>query len=122
MVPWCRSIILSAIDKPRPFPLVLVVTIGKNTVCFICSGISGPLFGLLLTLLVTNMGSLMSIKELVQQWKTIVIGLAGILDNIYEGKMPLCDRKICHESVEKYSEEVYFSRLKNIFDFLLKRG
>lgn len=44
MVPWCRSIILSAIDKPRPFPLVLVVTIGKNTVCFICSGISGPLF------------------------------------------------------------------------------
>lgn len=50
------------------------------------------------------------------------IGLAGILDNIYEGKMPLCDRKICHESVEKYSEEVYFSRLKNIFDFLLKRG
>lgn len=50
------------------------------------------------------------------------IGLAGILDNIYEGKMPSCDRKICHESVEKYSEEVYFSRLKNIFDFLLKRG
>ncbi len=54
---------------------------GENvtTTLLALSGISGPLFGLLLTLLVTNMGSLMSIKELVQQWKTIIIGLAGIV-------------------------------------------
>jgi len=42
------------------------------------SGISGALFNLLLALLVTNMGTLMSIKELLQQWKTIVIGVVGI--------------------------------------------
>lgn len=43
------------------------------------SGISAPLFGIFLTLLVTHMGSLMSIKELAQQWKTIIIGVAGIV-------------------------------------------
>lgn len=54
---------------------------GENvtTTLLALSGISGPLFGLLLTLLVTNMGSLMSIKELGQQWKTIIIGLSGIV-------------------------------------------
>lgn len=43
------------------------------------AGISGVLFNLLLALLVTNMGTLMSIKELFQQWKTLVIGAAGIV-------------------------------------------
>lgn len=63
-------------------PTEIVQNIGGEkvtTTLLALSSISGPLFGLLLTLLVTNMGSLMSIKELVQQWKTIVIGLAGIL-------------------------------------------
>lgn len=43
------------------------------------SGITGSLFTVLLTLLVTNMGSLMTIKELMKQWKTVIIGLGGIL-------------------------------------------
>lgn len=43
------------------------------------SGITGPLFGLLLTLLVTNMGSLMSIRELISQWKTIIIGITALM-------------------------------------------
>ena len=63
-------------------PTEIIKNVGGETVTttlLALSGISGPLFGLLLTLLVTNMGSLMSIKELVQQWKTIVIGLSGIV-------------------------------------------
>lgn len=43
------------------------------------AGITGVLFNLLLALLVTNMGTLMSIKELFQQWKTLVIGAIGII-------------------------------------------
>lgn len=50
-----------------------------KTTLLAVSGISGSLFSLLLTLLVTNMGSLMSVKELVQQWKTVIIGFAGII-------------------------------------------
>ena len=34
---------------------------------------------LLMYLLITNMGTLLSVKELVNQWKTIVIALSGIL-------------------------------------------
>lgn len=63
-------------------PTEIIKNVGGETVTttlLALSSISGPLFGLLLTLLVTNMGSLMSIKELVQQWKTIIIGLSGIL-------------------------------------------
>lgn len=62
-------------------PTEIITKVGgqevRTTLTAVC-GISGPLFGLLLTLLVTNMGSLMSIKELSQQWRTIFIGLAGI--------------------------------------------
>ncbi|OYQ78074.1 hypothetical protein B9T19_08385 [Ignatzschineria sp. F8392] len=43
------------------------------------SGISGTLFTLLLTLLVTSMGSLMSIKELISQWKTVIIGVMSLV-------------------------------------------
>ena len=42
------------------------------------SAISGVLFNLLLIILVTNMGTLMSVKELLLQWKTIIIGVVGI--------------------------------------------
>ncbi|MGH2155844.1 hypothetical protein ACQ1ZV_14610, partial [Enterococcus faecalis] len=34
---------------------------------------------LLMYLLITNMGTLLSVKELVNQWKTFVIALSGIL-------------------------------------------
>lgn len=63
-------------------PTEIITNVGGErvtTTLLALSGISAPLFGLLLTLLVTNMGSLMSIKELLQQWKTVVIGLSGIL-------------------------------------------
>lgn len=43
------------------------------------SGITGVIFNLMLTLLVTHMGSLMKVKELIEQWRTILIGLAGIV-------------------------------------------
>lgn len=80
------SIFVSAVLFLIGFWTVIPTEIIKNvggenvtTTLLALSGISGPLFGLLLTLLVTNMGSLMSIKELVQQWKTIIIGLSGII-------------------------------------------
>jgi len=46
------------------------------------AGISGSLFSLLLALLVTNMGTLMSIHELFAQWKTIVIGVAAVIAGV----------------------------------------
>lgn len=41
------------------------------------SGLGGPLSTLSMTLLITHMGTLMSLRELAGQWKTIVIALAG---------------------------------------------
>ncbi|WP_080661452.1 hypothetical protein [Fusobacterium nucleatum] len=38
-----------------------------------------PVAGLGMYLLVTHMGTLMNIKELVLQWRTVVISIAGIL-------------------------------------------
>lgn len=38
-----------------------------------------PVAGLVMYLLVVHMGSLMNIKELISQWKTVLISLAGIL-------------------------------------------
>lgn len=43
------------------------------------AGISPVVATLLMYLLITNMGTLLSIKELANQWKTIVITLSGIL-------------------------------------------
>lgn len=63
-------------------PTTVATTVGGQEVTqtiLSLSGITGGMFNVLLTLLVTNMGSLMTIRELIDQWKTIVIGLAGIL-------------------------------------------
>lgn len=43
------------------------------------AGIPSVVATLLMYLLITNMGTLLSIKELMNQWKTIVIALAGIV-------------------------------------------
>lgn len=43
------------------------------------AGIPPVVATLLMYLLITNMGTLLSIKELANQWKTIVITLSGIL-------------------------------------------
>lgn len=43
------------------------------------AGIPTVVATLLMYLLITNMGTLLSVKELVNQWKTIVIALSGIL-------------------------------------------
>lgn len=43
------------------------------------SGLGNPLAQIAMVLAITHMGTLMSIKELLAQWKTIVISLAGII-------------------------------------------
>ncbi|MFY3792293.1 hypothetical protein ACOQFO_11525 [Ureibacillus sp. MALMAid1270] len=43
------------------------------------AGIPNTVATLLIYLLIVNMGTLLSIKELIAQWKTVVISLAGIL-------------------------------------------
>lgn len=43
------------------------------------SGIGSPLAQLSMMLLVTHMGTLMSLKELAEQWKTMIIALMGIV-------------------------------------------
>ena len=45
-------------------------------------------------------------------------GLAEILDYIYEGVLPLCDRRVCRNSVEQYSEKNYFDNVRRI----MRRG
>ena len=69
-----------------------------DSICFVCgvlfilgywtifpqnivevAGIPTVVATLLMYLLITNMGTLLSVKELVNQWKTIVIALSGIL-------------------------------------------
>lgn len=42
------------------------------------SGLGMPLAQLGMYLLITHMGTMMSVKELAKQWKTVVIGLVGI--------------------------------------------
>lgn len=48
------------------------------------------------------------------------VGLAQILDMIYEGRLPLCDRKVCRQSVEKYSIENYFMNIVPILHEVLQ--
>lgn len=43
------------------------------------AGIQSSVATLLMYLLITNMGTLLSLRELKQQWKTVVIALSGIL-------------------------------------------
>jgi hypothetical protein len=43
------------------------------------AGFTSPIVTLSMLLLVTHLGTMMSIKELASQWKTIVIGLVGIV-------------------------------------------
>ena len=43
------------------------------------AGIPTPAAILLMYLLIVNMGTLLSVKELIRQWKTVVIALAGIV-------------------------------------------
>ena len=43
------------------------------------SGIGSPLAQLSMMLLVTHMGTLMSLKELAAQWKTMILALMGIV-------------------------------------------
>lgn len=50
-----------------PADMITVSTLGQ------------PVAGLVMYLLVTHMGTLMNIKELIAQWKTVVISLCGIL-------------------------------------------
>lgn len=46
--------------------------------------------------------------------KEDAVGLAQLLDMIYEGELPLCDRQTCRETALKYSEENYFDKVKSI--------
>jgi hypothetical protein len=43
------------------------------------AGFGGPLILLSMLLLITHMGTLLSVKELIAQWKTISVALAGIV-------------------------------------------
>src|SRR5690606_1197494 len=43
------------------------------------AGIPNTVATLLIYLLIVNMGTLLSVKELIAQWKTVVIALSGIL-------------------------------------------
>ncbi|WON77515.1 hypothetical protein [Serratia sp. UGAL515B_01] len=42
------------------------------------AGITPVVAGMLMYLLITNMGTLLSVSELMRQWKTIIISLAGV--------------------------------------------
>lgn len=42
--------------------------------------------------------------------------LAAILDYLYEGKLPLCDRRVCKESVDKLRDTYYFEKIKGIME------
>lgn len=50
-----------------PADIISVATLGQ------------PVAGLVMYLLIVHMGTLMNIKELVTQWKTVVISLFGVL-------------------------------------------
>ncbi len=42
--------------------------------------------------------------------------LAAILDYLYEGKLPLCDRRECKKSVEELKDTYYFEKIKKIME------
>ena len=59
------------------------------------AGIGTPVAIMLMYLLITNMGTLLSLKELAQQWKTVVIslaGIAGIAAAVFAVSLALFDR------------------------------
>ena len=59
------------------------------------AGVTMPVAIMLMYLLITNMGTLLSLRELAQQWKTVVIalsGIAGISVAIFAVCMMLFDR------------------------------
>ena len=72
------SAILFLIGFWTVIPTEVTTAAGQQTTILDISGISSSLFVLLLTLLVTNMGSLMTIKELLAQWRTVLIGIAAL--------------------------------------------
>lgn len=43
-------------------------------------------------------------------------GLAHLLDDIYEGKVKLCNRSVCRESVQMYSVDNYFESIRRILE------
>lgn len=76
------SAILFLVGFWTVIPTSIVQNIGGEevtTTLLAVSGITGPLFSLLLTLLVTNMGSLMSINELISQWRTVIISIMALM-------------------------------------------
>ncbi len=46
--------------------------------------------------------------------KNNAMELAQVLDYIYEGRLPLCDRQVCRESVDKLKDTYYFEKIKEI--------
>lgn len=85
MIPMVIGDIVSAKTKafvPSVFVTALVFLfafwyiIPKDTIAV--ATMSQPVAGLIMYLLITHMGSMMNIKELIAQWKTVVISLAGI--------------------------------------------
>jgi len=63
-------------------PLRITTPAGASVSLTEMAGISGSLFSILLAILVTNMGTLMSIKELLAQWKTIIIGVVSVIASV----------------------------------------
>ncbi|CAM5223234.1 Na+/glutamate symporter OS=Ureibacillus acetophenoni OX=614649 GN=SAMN05877842_1202 PE=4 SV=1 [Ureibacillus acetophenoni] len=70
---WIPSIFISAVL----FLIGYWTFFPKDIVAI--AGIPNTVATLLIYLLIVNMGTLLSIKELIAQWKTVVISLAGIL-------------------------------------------
>lgn len=59
------------------------------------AGIGTPVAIMMMYLLITNMGTLLSLKELAQQWKTVIIsfsGIAGITAAVFAVSIALFDR------------------------------
>ena len=78
--------VISAMTKafvPSVFVSAIIFVIGFWTIfpadIVDLSGIGNPLAQLAILLLITHMGTLMSLKELASQWRTIIIALAGIV-------------------------------------------
>ena len=78
--------VISAMTKafvPSVFVSAIIFVIGFWTIfpadIVDLSGIGNPLAQLAILLLITHMGTLMSLKELASQWRTIIISLAGIV-------------------------------------------
>lgn len=68
---------------PSVFVVAVLFLFGFWTIfpqdLFAISGLGGPISGIAVLLLVIHMGTLISVKELLAQWRTIVICLAGLI-------------------------------------------